>query len=124
MLAGVGGATVEEAQERMSYAEFVSWVAYARKRGGLSLSTHLEDGFGLVSAVVTQLATGKPKRIADFKPKREEEAEADIMVVYRLLSTKARETAAVQKRRAGVHPTAAAKRAKKQRDHSRGAPEK
>lgn len=114
MLAGVGGATVEEAQERMTYVEYLSWVAYAKKRGGLSLSMHLEDGFALISAVVTQLATGKPKHISDFLPKREEKVEGDIMAVFRLLSSKAKETAAAQDR-----PSTTAKRAKRARSRNK-----
>lgn len=32
---GIGGRTVAEAQQRMSYAEFCRWLAYRRKRGTL-----------------------------------------------------------------------------------------
>lgn len=35
MLNGVGGSTIAEAKERLSYAEYRAWVAYLNKRGSL-----------------------------------------------------------------------------------------
>lgn len=96
MLAGVGGATVEEAQERMSYAEFISWAAYAKRHGGLNLGLRLEEGFALVASVLAQLH-GKRLSPEHFKPKRgQEEAPADLMAVFNMLLAKASETRAAR----------------------------
>lgn len=36
MLAGVGGKTVEELDDRMSHAEFVRWMVYAEEMGPIN----------------------------------------------------------------------------------------
>lgn len=42
VLAGVGGRTVEEAQNRMSYNEFVQWIAYRNRWGTLHLGMRID----------------------------------------------------------------------------------
>ena len=42
VLAGVGGRTVEEAQNRMSYSEFVQWIAYRNRWGSLHLGMRID----------------------------------------------------------------------------------
>lgn len=99
MLAGVGGLTVEEAKERMSYAEYIAWAAYARKNGGLNLGLRLEDGFALIASVLSQL-NGKRFGPEHFKPKRtvgEEDQQPDIMAVFNMLRAKASETRALRR---------------------------
>lgn len=106
MLAGVGGRTVEEAQERMTYVEYIAWAEYAKKHGSFNLGVRIEDGFALLASVLAQL---KGKRLTPdhFKPKREkieEQQQPDIMAVFNMLKAKASETRAarVQPRRVKV----------------------
>ena len=67
VLNGVGGCTILEAQSRIGYAEFVSWVAYRRKRGSLNLGMRVERGSALLA---TLYANSKSKnggyRVYDF----------------------------------------------------------
>ena len=49
MLAGVGGRTIEEAKERLSFEETLAWAAYMRQRGSLHVGMRLEVGFELLA---------------------------------------------------------------------------
>lgn len=48
---GIGGNTIEEAQEKMSAQEFFSWVAYRNKRGPLNLGQRIDRIGALISVV-------------------------------------------------------------------------
>lgn len=67
MLAGIGGKTVAEAKENVSYAEFMAWLAYRRKRGPLNLSTRMDHGFALIATLITRGLGGKAE-MTDFLP--------------------------------------------------------
>ena len=75
MLSGVGGSTIAEAQERISFQEFQSWVKYRQKRGSLNIGMRVERGAALLA---TLFANSKSKngnyRIYDFMPHDEEPA--------------------------------------------------
>lgn len=76
-MCGIGGRTIAEAQQRMSYPEFARWVAYRRKRGPLNLGLRVDRG----AAVLAQLyAPTKYKRegggrfrLSDFMPWADEQ---------------------------------------------------
>ena len=67
MLHGIGGRTIAEAKERLTYDEFVSWAAYIRKRGTLHFGMRLEIGFGQVLAAISRAAGGQGDPL-DFMP--------------------------------------------------------
>lgn len=76
MLHGVGGRTIAEAKERLSYIEFLGWVEYLRKRGTLNISTKLEGGFALIAHLICTAAgikhkSGRQMKISDFMPHAE-----------------------------------------------------
>lgn len=91
MLNGIGGSTIEEAKERLTHAEFVSWYAYIKKRGSLNLGSRIEHGFAMLAHVTNNSMGGKSK-FEDFVPKREEEPEktASIGEVFSLLKSKSK----------------------------------
>lgn len=67
MLNGIGGNTIREAKENLSFGEFVEWRKYIAKRGSLNTGRRLEAGFGLVSTVINNAHGGKAK-LSDFMP--------------------------------------------------------
>lgn len=73
MLAGVGGKTIAEAKEAMSYAEFAAWLAYRRKRGPLHLAVRMDHGFALIATMVNHGLGGKAE-MSDFLPYADEPA--------------------------------------------------
>jgi hypothetical protein len=91
VLNGIGGRTIEEAKERITHAEFVSWYAYIKKRGTLNVGLRLEMGFAMLAQVTNNSMGGKSK-FEDFMPKREEEPEkaASIGEVFSLLKSKSK----------------------------------
>ncbi|MCO3563270.1 hypothetical protein FA160_03850 [Pseudomonas aeruginosa] len=52
MLNGVGGSTIAEAKERLSYAEYRAWVAYLNKRGSLHPGHRLELALARIAALL------------------------------------------------------------------------
>lgn len=75
---GVGGSTVAEAKERMSYAESVSWMAYMRKRGPVNVNKRLDHGFAMIATMINRFGGGKAEPI-DFLPyvDRDEQSSGD-----------------------------------------------
>lgn len=67
VLWGVGGCTIEEAKERLSYREAQQWFAYIRKRGSLNLGRRIECGIGLL-ALMKNRAAGGSAEMEDFTP--------------------------------------------------------
>lgn len=74
MLNGIGGRTIEEAKERMSYVEAQQWSAYMARRGSLNVGTRLEWGFALIAAAINN-AMGGAARQVDFMPHAQESQE-------------------------------------------------
>ncbi|MGO3214765.1 MAG: phage tail assembly protein T [Halomonas sp.] len=61
----MGGQTIAEAQERISYPEYLSWLAYRKKRGSLHIGMRIEHAAALI---VTQQANMNRKQgVAAFK---------------------------------------------------------
>ena len=73
VLSGVGGRTIAEAQERLSFREFQSWQRYRAKRGSLNVGMRVERGAALLA---TLYANSKSKnggfKIFDFMPHEDE----------------------------------------------------
>jgi len=73
VLHGIGGRTISEAKERLSYIEFMGWAAYLQKRGTLHVGTKLEGGFALIAHLICTAAgikhkSGRAMRMDDFMP--------------------------------------------------------
>lgn len=56
---GIGGRTIAEAQERMTYAEFVVWMKFRAKRGSLHLGMRVEMALAQFQALYVNSKTGK-----------------------------------------------------------------
>lgn len=67
MFNGIGGATIEEAKQRMSHAEFQNWITFRNMRGSLFVGNRLESGFGLLAYMVNRGLGGK-HTMSDFLP--------------------------------------------------------
>ena len=68
MLCGVGGRTIAEAQQRMSYDEFQSWVRYRNKRGSFNQGLRTERGAALLAALYANTHSKQSHSISDFAP--------------------------------------------------------
>jgi hypothetical protein len=67
VLSGIGGETVEEAKQRVTYAEFQDWLTFRKMRGSLFIGNRLESGFGLLTYMVSRAMGGK-QTLRDFMP--------------------------------------------------------
>lgn len=75
MLCGIGGRTVAEAQQRLSYPEFLSWQKYRAKRGSLHLGMRIERGSALLATLYANVNSKHGGfRLYDFMPHEEEPA--------------------------------------------------
>lgn len=74
---GVGGRTIAEARERLSFAEFKTWVAFRRKRGSLHPGMRMEHGFALLASQfhnAHRKQNTPPVKLTEFMPHMEEQA--------------------------------------------------
>ncbi|MDA8485167.1 hypothetical protein NNO07_19035 [Pseudomonas resinovorans] len=83
MLNGVGGRTVAEARERMTYGEAQDWASYFRARGSINLGLRLEQGFALLATLLMRLH-GRDADMADYMPSHDRK-EPDINDVMKIL---------------------------------------
>lgn len=60
MLHGVGGRTVEEAQRRMSYQEYLNWIRYRNKHGTISAGLRVEKTLAYVALKFASAYLKKP----------------------------------------------------------------
>lgn len=71
-MCGIGGRTIEEAKQAMSYKEYLSWCRYRSKRGSLNVGMRVEHGSALLGALY---ANSKSKHggltVYDFAPHHE-----------------------------------------------------
>ncbi|MGE8411926.1 MAG: hypothetical protein ACN6QY_06115 [Pseudomonas sp.] len=67
MLNGVGGRTIAEAKERMTYQEALAWGRYIDRYGSLHTGRRLEAGSALV-ALQTHRLGGGVAELLDFMP--------------------------------------------------------
>lgn len=74
-MCGIGGCTIAEAQQRLSYPEFLSWARYRNKRGTLHTGMRIERGTALLA---TLYANSHSKnggfKLYDFMPHEDERA--------------------------------------------------
>ncbi|ARZ77198.1 phage tail protein [Enterobacter hormaechei] len=71
VLNGIGGRTIAEAKERLSFREFQQWIQYRQKYGNLNPMMRTEWGAALVSSVLANVNRTKNTpafSIADFAP--------------------------------------------------------
>jgi hypothetical protein len=64
---GVGGWTVSEAKERLTYAEAMQWHTYLERRGTLNLGLRIEEGFALLAMMINRALGGRANMSA-FMP--------------------------------------------------------
>jgi len=69
VLAGVGGRTIAEAQQRLSDHEYRSWRLYREMHGSLNLGLRIEHAAAVTSLTVNRVNGGKAL-LADFLPDR------------------------------------------------------
>ncbi|PCQ44887.1 phage tail protein, partial [Citrobacter freundii] len=55
VLNGIGGRTISEAQERLSFLEFQQWIQYRQKYGSLNPMMRTEWGAALISSVLANV---------------------------------------------------------------------
>jgi len=67
VLNGVGGRTIAEAKERMTYQEALAWGLYIDRYGSLHAGRRLEAGSALI-ALQTHRLGGGTAELLDFMP--------------------------------------------------------
>lgn len=86
---GVGGNTVEEAQQRISYSEYLDWCSYVSKNGSLNPAKRLEKTLALIAATFANAlfkkSNGKQFELADFELFGSEDIDGSPEDVFNLL---------------------------------------
>ncbi|WKT59104.1 hypothetical protein Q2E61_09205 [Microbulbifer thermotolerans] len=75
MLNGIGGNTIEEAQQRLSLVEVQRWAAYRRKRGSLHWGMRIERSIALLAKIYVDAHRRKgapPVSLYEFTPHDDE----------------------------------------------------
>lgn len=70
-MCGIGGRTIAEAQQRISYSEFVRWGQYRAKRGTLNPGLRIERGSALLATLYANAHRDKQTaayQLHDFAP--------------------------------------------------------
>lgn len=68
---GIGGRTIAEAQGRLTYPEFITWMKYRRKNGSLDIGQRVEQSIAMLSALYANAHRGKSApahKWQDFAP--------------------------------------------------------
>jgi hypothetical protein len=71
VLCGIGGRTIEEAQNNISYNEFIRWVIYRKKRGSLNVGIRIEHDLAIIASMFANRYREKgsmPYKVYDFAP--------------------------------------------------------
>ena len=72
-MCGIGGRTIAEAQQRISYPEFVRWAQYRSKRGSLHTGMRVERAAALLATLFANAHSKEGGyKIYDFMPHDEE----------------------------------------------------
>lgn len=81
-MCGIGGRTIAEAQQRLSYTEFLQWVAFRRKRGSLHWGMRSERDAAMLATLYANYHRKPhtpPHAISDFMlHDREDEGEISL----------------------------------------------
>lgn len=76
MLNGIGGRTIAEARERMTWDEFQMWASYRAKRGSLNQGMRVETAVARLCALYANFKRQSPDssrfHLEDFAPHMEE----------------------------------------------------
>jgi len=75
VLNGIGGRTIAEAQENLSWDEFQTWAAYRGKRGSLNQGMRVETAVARLCALYINSKRGKDSpafHLEDFAPHMDE----------------------------------------------------
>ena len=73
MLNGVGGRTISEAKQAVSYPEYLKWCAFRKKRGKLNLGMRMEEGFALLATIYANThSKNGGYTLHDFSPHSDE----------------------------------------------------
>lgn len=94
MLNGIGGRTIAEAKQRLTYHEALDWFAFIRKRGTLNVGMRLEALFAQQSVLICSAAGIKKQgggqfSMTDFMPHADEPDELSIEDAMKALGVKA-----------------------------------
>lgn len=68
---GIGGRTIAQAQEALSYPEFMTWMKYRNQRGSLNVGMRVERGSALLATLYANTHRGKdaqPYQLHEFAP--------------------------------------------------------
>lgn len=69
---GIGGHTLAEARERISYPEFLTWCAFRRKRGTLNPGLRIDRAAALLASLYVNAHSKDGKHtLYDFTPYEE-----------------------------------------------------
>lgn len=68
MLHGIGGRTIAEAKERITYDEYVDWCAYRKKHGPINVNRSLEYGFAMIAMLIHNANYTNKKEMTAFMP--------------------------------------------------------
>jgi hypothetical protein len=85
VLNGVGGRTIAEAKENMSFSEAVDWFAYLHSRGSVHLGRRVEAAAALIVTTYLRAKGAKNVEMSTFMP-HEREAPASIEDILQLLT--------------------------------------
>ena len=70
---GIGGCTIAEAKERISYPEDLTWLKYRAKRGTLNTGMRVERGAALLATLYANAhSKNGGHRLHDFMPHEDE----------------------------------------------------
>ena len=68
---GIGGRTIAEAKDRISYSEFRVWAAYRQRRGSLNTGLRVEHGMAMLASLYVNARRKEhspPVDLFDFAP--------------------------------------------------------
>jgi len=65
VLCGIGGRTIAEAKQNISYPEFLDWCSYRNKRGSLNIGMRVDQS---VAIIASMYANSHSKKGVTFKP--------------------------------------------------------
>lgn len=68
---GIGGRTIVEAQQNLTFIEARQWAQYIQRHGGLNIAERVEQSAALICATGAQLMGNKKITVADFIPNRD-----------------------------------------------------
>lgn len=93
MLAGVGGNTIAQAKQNLTYDEALKWFDFLNRKGTVNLGSRMEWGFALLATVMSNAHGGKSK-MRDFMPfTRQEEEDVSIESAFLMLKAASRKEA-------------------------------